>query len=234
MSGNGGWSLCKCDASHMAVASSFSFSLTGTPALHPACYNSFTCLISALPRIMAMRLLVDPSLNMVLDFATEYADIIAMLVATGNFTREATLAAVKAPWDAKQVLLTAQWQQQTEDDQAAAKVACLEAEQAEQEKQQREMEQELQAQALKDHEAEEEKREKEKKQPKVNSLANNHAASTDSITRPSPYTIERLKQLRYVPLHYFTVKRCNKAVCNNDFLAKDTFTISTDDDVLLL
>jgi len=179
---------------------------------------------------MAARLLIDPSLNVVPDFATEYADVIA----TGNFTGEAALAAVRAPWDAKQALLTAQWQQQTEDDQAAAEIARLEAEQAEQEKQQREVERELQTQALKDREAEEEKREKEKKRPKINSLADDRAAPTDSIARPSPYAIERLKQLRYVPLHYFTVEGCDEAAHNNDFLAKDTFTISTDDDVLLL
>ena len=57
---------------------------------------------------MAARLLIDPSLNVVPDFATEYTNVIATLVATSNFTGEATLAAVWAPWDAKQALLTAQ------------------------------------------------------------------------------------------------------------------------------
>jgi len=59
-------------------------------------------------------------------------------------------------------------------------------------------------------------------------------APTDSIARPSLYAIERLKQLCYVPLHYFTVEGCDEAVRNNNFLAKDTFTISTDNDMLSL
>ncbi|KAH9025000.1 hypothetical protein EDB83DRAFT_2527045 [Lactarius deliciosus] len=65
--------------------------------------------------------------------------------------------------------------------------------------------------ALRQKEAKDQLREAEKKKPKLNDFNPNHIISDWIELRPAPYAINKLNNLEYVELDYFTTKSCIEA-----------------------
>jgi hypothetical protein len=74
-----------------------------------------------------------------------------------------------------------------------------------------EQEQELQRQQAREKEEEDTKREAERKKPKINDFDPDTIVPAYIAPRPSGYAINKLKNLQYVELDYFTIKGCNEA-----------------------
>lgn len=184
---------------------------------------------------MADRLHVDPNLAEMPDFASEDFHLIrATLSNSLNITNDEATTSLQGSWTAGNNRKKERWQQQLQADQLEEDARRAAAEEEEAQQLQIERDAEDQARRQRDQEAEEERREKERKKPKLNPMIRNKPVSTTSITQPSAYARERLKQRKYVELYYFTIEGCEEAARYDHTIAKDTFTISTIDDIMSL
>jgi len=79
-------------------------------------------------------------------------------------------------------------------------------------------EQELAAMRLQEKAKEEEeaRREAERKKPKINDFDLDLVMPGHITPRPSSYALNKIKNLQYVELDYFTIKGCNEALLERE------------------
>jgi hypothetical protein len=109
----------------------------------------------------------------------------------GGATRENAIAQMTEGWRLECQERIDLWQQQVEED------ACELQEHAEREK------------AEKEAEEQEERREAEKKKPKINDFNSETPVADIIIPRPSQYAIQKIKNIEYMELWYFSPDGCH-------------------------
>lgn len=139
-------------------------------------------------------------------------------------TMEQATQRMRDAWMRQNERKIAAWNEQAEQDR-------LEQEEHDREAQ----EEEDVCQAQHDREAKEQQSKAEKKKPKLNPFNHKHLAPECIEARPSQYAVNKVNNLEYIELDYFTVRGCkdasadtNKSI-SHDTLAftqfEDTFTI---------
>ncbi|KAH9021338.1 hypothetical protein EDB85DRAFT_2152451 [Lactarius pseudohatsudake] len=89
------------------------------------------------------------------------------------------------------------------------------------------LEEEAARQALHDKEAEEQHKEAEKKKPKLNPFDPNRTLSKYIEPRPAQYALNKINNLEYVELDYFTLRGCKDASADaNRSISQDTLTFT--------
>ncbi|KAG1846465.1 hypothetical protein F4604DRAFT_1595008 [Suillus subluteus] len=139
------------------------------------------------------QILTDPGLEAQPNFeSAAYIGWLNALVA-GGISREDALANMANRWRFERQERIDLWQEQTEEDAHVAQ-ECLEHENAE-----------------KEAEEQEEQREAEKKKPKINDFDTAAIVADVIIPRPSQYAIQKIKNMEYVELWYFSPDGCREA-----------------------
>lgn len=139
------------------------------------------------------RILADPALEAQPNFeSAAYAGWLNALVA-GGMAREDALEQMAEGWRLERQERIVLWQQQNEED------ARTLQEQLEHERAEKEAEEQL------------ERREAEKKKPKINDFDDGAIVADVIIPRPSQYAIQRIKNMEYVELWYFSPDGCHEA-----------------------
>ncbi|KAH9033900.1 hypothetical protein EDB85DRAFT_2073728 [Lactarius pseudohatsudake] len=131
-------------------------------------------------------------------------------------TPEEATQRLKDTWARENGVKVAAWNAQVEQDRA------------EQEELDRLAQEEADAQlAQRQKEAEDQFREAEKKKPKLNDFDPDRTISDWIEARPAPYAINRLNNLKYVELDYFTTKGCNEASADaGSVVSQDTLAFT--------
>lgn len=161
---------------------------------------------------MPEKITTDPNLAQMPDFASEiYDGLCTAIIAAPNTTNEQAIASLQASETAENDCQRILWQQQLDTNRAdeEARRAAEKANELQQLERQREKEE--QAWLLKKQEKKEKQKKREKKKLKLNPIICNKTAPMQSIATLSAYAIQQLKLLKYVELHYFTVKGCEEA-----------------------
>ncbi|KAF8814959.1 hypothetical protein BYT27DRAFT_7324376 [Phlegmacium glaucopus] len=144
-------------------------------------------------------------------------------LATLERTVDIIIADLKAAWTHLNNAKKLDWQRQLEADQEVE----LEAQRVQEEE-------ELAAAIEKTQQEETDRRKKEKKKPKLKNITANKTVGNIVIPRPSSYALNKLRDFEYVELHYFSVEGCAEAAKHDHTVAKDTFSLTSSDDRLLL
>lgn len=169
------------------------------------------------------RINEDPSDEVCPDYGAEEwqtvrQDLIDAQQELEPITHEVAAQRLRATWTVIQRQKIARWNQQKEDDQQRA-----EALREEEERRKAEL----------DREAEEQRKEQEKKKPKINSLDPNCTVSDWIAPRPSAYALNKIQQIEYVELDYFTPKGCRQAYYDQEKAhTNDTFGLTHVDNVV--
>ncbi|KAH9033532.1 hypothetical protein EDB85DRAFT_2073772 [Lactarius pseudohatsudake] len=131
-------------------------------------------------------------------------------------TPEEATQRLKDTWARENGVKVAAWNAQVEQDRA------------EQEELDRLAQEEADAQlAQRQKEAEDQFREAEKKKPKLNDFDPDRTISDWIEARPAPYAVNRLNNLEYVELDYFTTKGCNEASADaGSVVSQDTLAFT--------
>jgi hypothetical protein len=82
--------------------------------------------------------------------------------------------------------------------------------------------------------AEAERKEQEKKKPKINDFDENRMADSLITPRPSPFALNKLKNLEYVELSYFTPEGCATAAEESKSTSEEAFGLTKLDDFVAL
>lgn len=139
------------------------------------------------------RIPTNPALEAQPNFeSAAYAGWLNALV-TGGITREDALRNMADGWRFERQERIVLWQEQTEEDDRALR------------------EQEERERAEKAAEEQEEQCEAEKKKPKINDFDASSIVADVIIPRPSQYAIQRIKNMEYVELWYFSPDGCHEA-----------------------
>lgn len=139
------------------------------------------------------RILADPALEAQPNFESMAYRAWLNALIDGGATRENAIAQMTEGWRLERQERIELWQQQVEED-----VREL------QERAERE-------QAEKEAEEQEERREAEKKKPKINDFDSETPVADVIIPRPSQYAIQKIKNMEYVELWYFSPDGCREA-----------------------
>jgi hypothetical protein len=118
----------------------------------------------------------------------------------------------------------------------AAWNAQREQDQVEQEEQDRlaQAQEDLQC-AQCDREAEEQCREVEKKKPKINSFDPHRRVNESIELRPAPYALNKVNNLEYVELDYFTTRGCREAFADTyKSISHDTLAFTQLEDTIAM
>jgi hypothetical protein len=118
----------------------------------------------------------------------------------------------------------------------AAWNAQLEQDQAEQDEQDRLAQAEEDARsAQRDKEAEEQRREAEKKKPKMNAFDPHRRVNKSIEPRPAPYALNKVNNLEYIELDYFTTRGCREAFADtNKSISHDTLAFTQLEDTIAI
>src|SRR5258707_2718131 len=157
------------------------------------------------------------------DFEAVREMIIAGHQGQNGLTNEEAVEKLKTAWQKAQDKKMAAWNEQTLQDQTA-----LEEEER--------IEQELEAQRRQEREKEEEdaRREAERKKPKINNFDPDLVVPGHITPRPSSYALNKIKNLQYVELDYFTVNGCNEALLDREMTSNhDTLGLTTLDNIAI-
>ena len=139
-------------------------------------------------------------------------------------TLEGAAQQLKDTWARENERKSVAWNAQLEQDRAA---------QAEQDRVAQEEEDVRRAQL--DREAEEQRREAEKKKPKLNDFDPSLLVEKWIEPRPSSYALQKINNLDYVELDYFTLRACKEAVIDaHKSISQDTMAITQLGDSLAL
>ncbi|KAG1824697.1 uncharacterized protein BJ212DRAFT_1295809 [Suillus subaureus] len=139
------------------------------------------------------HILVDPALEAQPNFeSAAYVGWLNALVA-GGIAREDALEQMAEGWRLERQEHILLWQQQNEED------TCTLQEQLERERAEKEVEEQL------------ERRKAEKKKPKINDFDDGAVVADVIIPRPSQYAIQKIKNMEYVELWYFSPDGCHEA-----------------------
>ncbi len=136
-------------------------------------------------------------------------------------TNEEAVEKLKTAWQRAQERKVDLWNEQVLQDQTARE----EEERAEQELA-------IQRRQEKAKEEEDAKREAERKKPKINDFDLDMVVPGHITSRPSSYALNKIKNLQYVELDYFTVKGCNEALLERELTSNhDTMGLTRVDNV---
>ncbi|KAH9018562.1 hypothetical protein EDB85DRAFT_1873638 [Lactarius pseudohatsudake] len=122
------------------------------------------------------------------------------------------------------------------DNQRAAWDEQLDQDRIEQEEQDRlAQEEEDTQQALRDKEAEQQRREAEKKKPKIGSFVKGQGVANWIEPCPAQYTLNKISNLEYIELDYFTIRGCRDAAADtHKSISQDTLAFAQVEDTLAI
>ncbi|KAH9018588.1 hypothetical protein EDB85DRAFT_2075909 [Lactarius pseudohatsudake] len=122
------------------------------------------------------------------------------------------------------------------DNQRAAWDEQLDQDWIEQEEQDRLAQEEEDAQqALRDKEAEQQRREAEKKKPKIGSFVKGQGVANWIEPRPAQYALNKISNLEYIELDYFTIRGCRDATADtHKSISQDTLAFAQVEDTLAI
>lgn len=152
------------------------------------------------------------------DWQTVRQDLIDNHAGAEPLTHELAAQRLRTTWTAIQRRRVAQWDRQREEDERA---------------QEARREEEEHRRAVEEREAEEQRKEVEKKKPKLNPFDPNRRVGDWIAPRPSNYALNKIQQLEYVELDYFTARGCRQAHLDQEKAStSDTFGLTRVDDVV--
>jgi len=140
-------------------------------------------------------------------------------------TNEGAVEKLKEAWIQLNDWKIVEWNEQICNDEIAEEIATQEARE---EERRRQMEAEREAEA--------ERKELEKKKPKLNNFNPTKQVDSHIAPRPAAYTLNKIQQLEYVELDYFTLRGCQEAQAEHrKATLQDTFTFAKgDNDIVAL
>ncbi|KAH9036083.1 hypothetical protein EDB84DRAFT_1437754 [Lactarius hengduanensis] len=138
-----------------------------------------------------------------------------------------TRALILSPRKGPAILLKEAWAREN-NNKIAAWNEQLEQVRAEQEELDRQVQEEEDAQqVLRDKEAEEQRKEADKKKPKLNPFDPNRTLGNSIEPRPAQYALNKVNNLEYVELDYFTLRGCKDATADaNRSISQDTLVFT--------
>lgn len=146
------------------------------------------------------RLLRDPALDEMPDFDSEdFTTPFAALVSEEN-SLDSIIQRAKDAWTASHRKKVEEWERQVEADKEDERLL--------QEQQEREAEENQRAM---EEQERQQKAELDKKRPKVKDFVPQKQASSHSVSRPSQFAINKIKNLEYCEKWYFTPQGCEDA-----------------------
>ncbi|KAH9022775.1 hypothetical protein EDB85DRAFT_1871191 [Lactarius pseudohatsudake] len=167
------------------------------------------------------RILDDPTRATCPSFEGNEWDFLRQTMINGHpgadpLTEEGATLRLKEAWARENANKVAAWNEQ------------LEQVRAEQEELDRQAQEEEDAQQiLRDKETEEQRKEVEKKKPKLNPFDPNCTLGKYIEPRPAQYALNKINNLEYVELDYFTLKGCKDASADaNKSISQDTLTFT--------
>ncbi|KAH9010883.1 hypothetical protein EDB84DRAFT_1445437 [Lactarius hengduanensis] len=90
-------------------------------------------------------------------------------------------------------------------------------------------------QALRDKEAEQQRREAEKKKPKIGSFVKGRGVGNWIEPRPAQYALNKINNLEYIELDYFTIRGCRDAATDSHkSISQDTMAFAQVEDTLAI
>ena len=157
----------------------------------------------------------------------DYAAVREMIIAghqgPNPLSNAEAVEKLKSSWQTGQDRRVAQWNEQVLQDQTARE-------------EEERIEQELEAQRRQEREKEENdaKREAERKKPKINDFDPDLVVPGHITPRPSGYALNKIKNLQYVELDYFTIKGCHEAQLEREVTSNhDTLGLTRLDSVAM-
>src|SRR5260221_1886998 len=176
------------------------------------------------------RITRDPTSDECPSYDGEDYDAVRQMIIAGHqgpggvaLTNEEAVERLKAAWQGAQDKKVGLWNDQVLQDQTARE-------------EEERIEQELEAQRYQDREREENdaRREAERKKPKINDFDPDLVVPGHIMPRPSSYATNKVKNLQYVELDYFTVKGCNDALLEREVTSNhDTLGLTRLDNVAM-
>ncbi|KAH9021352.1 hypothetical protein EDB85DRAFT_1871917 [Lactarius pseudohatsudake] len=137
-------------------------------------------------------------------------------------TEEGATQRLREAWNREHDRKVAAWNEQVQQDQAEQDEADRLAQEAEDAQQ-----------AQRDREDEEQRREAEKKKPKIGSFVRGRGVSNWIEPRPAQYALNKIHNLEYVELDYFTLKGCRDAAADaNKSISQDTLAFARLEDTI--
>ena len=147
--------------------------------------------------------------------------IIAGHPGPGAITHEGAAEILRTAWQKSQDKKVARWNEQLQQDQAARE-----------EEESLKREQELLRTQEQEREEGRARREAERKKPKINDFDPDAIVPGYIPPRPSSYALNKVKNLKYIELDYFTVKGCAEAQLEREMTSNhDTFGLTRLDNV---
>jgi hypothetical protein len=155
------------------------------------------------------------------DYMTVREMIIAGHQGPDPLSNEEAVGKLKEAWQNAQDRKVALWNEQTRRDQTARE-------------EEERVQQELETQRRQEREKEEDdaRREAERKKPKINGFDPDSVVPAHITPRPSGYALNKIKNLQYVELDYFTIKGCHEAQLEREVTSNhDTLGLTRVDNV---
>jgi hypothetical protein len=146
------------------------------------------------------RITRDPTLDEMPDFESDTFRAAFTAMATEQNTLENIIQQSKDAWAADHQRKLDAWQQQQAEDAEAQRLL--------REQQERENEERRKAE---EERTKKEKEELEKKRPKVKPFVPNKAVETESMPTPAPFAMNKVRNLDFVEVWYFTEEGCSEA-----------------------
>jgi hypothetical protein len=155
----------------------------------------------------------------------DYAAVREMIIAGHQgpdvLTQEEAVGKLVAAWQTAKDKKVELWNQQLLQDQTARE-----------EEERIELEMETQRQREQEKEEEDAKREVERKKPKINDFDLDMVIPGHVTPRPSGYALNKLKNLQYIELDYFTIKGCHEALLEREMTSNhDSLALTKLEDV---
>ncbi|KAH9016308.1 hypothetical protein EDB85DRAFT_1875065 [Lactarius pseudohatsudake] len=173
------------------------------------------------------RILEDPARARCPNFRGNEWDVLRQTMIDANpgidpLTEEGAAQRLREAWTRENDNQRAAWDEQLDQDRI------------EQEEQDRLAQEEEDAQqALRDKEAEQQRREAEKKKPKIGSFASPTGSS--HAQRPAQYALNKISNLEYIELDYFTIRGCRDAAADtHKSISQDTLAFAQVEDTLAI
>jgi len=155
------------------------------------------------------------------DYATVREMIIAGHQGPGPLSNVEAVEKLKVAWQNAQDRKVALWNEQLFQDQTARE---------EEERTQQELE--TQRRQEQEKEVDDAKREAERKKPKINDFDPDSVVLAHITPRPSGYALNKIKNLQYIELDYFTIKGCHEAQLDREMTSNhDTLGLTRLDNV---
>ena len=171
------------------------------------------------------RIIHDPNLELIPDHAGPHYDVLRDALIHNGMTLEQAVQALNVSWAQNHAARIQAWDQQVENDVAAAAALAQQQQQQEQQDQHAPPDPPLPA---------EERAEGEKKKLKMRDFDEATTVGNYIAPRPAQYALRRVEDFDYVELWYFTPEGCSDATQLQLTLHDDTFGLTKVDDLVAL